>query len=167
METDTADRIDRSPKDAETYELAFACWSTGGRRSPTHVSALLKAAGKPVDERTIRRWAADDDWPSRYRSELAAAFPDSLNVMIGSLVRIALAGGQSIAATTEDGRTPDKALVQATYGAYDRLGLSALGKTTAPELRQTAGDQVAHALPDLAGKSADELEAMLRQQMGG
>jgi hypothetical protein len=187
---DAANAVGRPRKyDDETYELAFELWGFFTNRNAAKVAELLRSEEygcRDVPARTIQAWAKEDTWPDKLRERVGDILPDMINQTITNFALIAYHGSHRIAEslqehgktipqrTDQDGNPVttldvpvDKTLIAAVYGAADRLGLSPLGKTTAPKLRRAAGDEVAKALPDLAGKSADELEAIERAYLDG
>jgi hypothetical protein len=153
----------------ETRELAYELWAFVAGENCEEVAALLareEYGAVVVPARTVRDWVTRFGWVERLATELDALAPAIRAKTARELVLGGLDAARVLRRATRDdvppGAKPDKVAVTAAVALLDRAGFSPLGRTSAPEVR---GPERGLALPDVAGMSLPELEALEQRHL--
>lgn len=145
-----------------TRDYAYELWALDEAGDCTRIAARLNAEGYgDVPARTVRHWRDVDAWDHRLAEAAVASFPITGRRIAIRLMLSADDGAGYVQRVNAGTEPPNKLRLAAAQLALDRVGFDALGRSQRPQM-DVDGTPTTPALPDLAGKSADELEAMLR-----
>jgi hypothetical protein len=163
----------RPSYDQSTRDLAYRVWLMDASQSPARTARILaRDHGIPLSDETIRYWRDTEDWPGRIADAVRQV---GRGQSVQAFLDLVAGGPQSIAflRTLVDGDFPESETIaglglrlKAAIALKDSAGYSPLGRSSTPQLPADHGDDT-KALPDLAGKSADELEAIERAYLDG
>lgn len=156
---DTNTRYPARVRDVALQEWAFTCG-----RDPVKTRAALKARQKDEgwpcipDARTIRGWAARDDWAGEAARMLRSIAPDMASRAITDLILAAMSGAayiRELATGTQEGRPNSSRSIAAQF-AVKAVGLDTLAR--AELMEATRGIAWAEAssisLPDTSDQDA-------------